>query len=129
MWCRVLFCISFVLFITLLNSSFGDDFTKEDKERLVRIEATLKVFMEQVDRRFEQINTMLVIISTVFGGIVVAIVGFALWDRRTMIERAKNEIMKSLENDSKLTDLINALKEFSNDNPKLAETMRKYRLL
>ncbi len=27
-------------------------FTQEDRERLVRLEATLKVFMQQVDKRF-----------------------------------------------------------------------------
>ena len=31
-------------------------FTQEDRERLVRLEATLKVFMEQVDKRFEQVD-------------------------------------------------------------------------
>ena len=32
-------------------------------ERLVRVEATLKVFMEQVDKRFEQIITFLWILG------------------------------------------------------------------
>ncbi|RUM28698.1 MAG: hypothetical protein DSY32_04065, partial [Aquifex sp.] len=31
-------------------------FTQEDRERLIRLETTLKVFMEQVDKRFEQID-------------------------------------------------------------------------
>lgn len=64
-----------------------------------------------------------------FGGMVVAIIGFALWDRRTMVERARKKAVRSVESDSKLVDVINALKEFSVDNPKLAEVMRKFRLL
>ena len=31
-------------------------FTKEDRDRLIRLEATLKVFMEQVDKRLEQMD-------------------------------------------------------------------------
>ncbi|WP_157627888.1 hypothetical protein [Thermodesulfatator autotrophicus] len=35
-----------------------DGFTQEDCERLVRQETILKVFMEQVDKRFEQVDKL-----------------------------------------------------------------------
>ena len=33
-----------------------DSFTQADRERLVRMEATLTIFMQQVDKRFEQVD-------------------------------------------------------------------------
>jgi TolA-binding protein len=33
-----------------------DGFTQADRERIVRVEATLAVFMQQVDKRFEQVD-------------------------------------------------------------------------
>ena len=32
-------------------------FTQEDRERLIRLEATLKTFMEQVDKRFSDLRS------------------------------------------------------------------------
>jgi chaperonin cofactor prefoldin len=37
-------------------ASAEDNFTQADRERLVRMEATLTVFMQQVDKRFEQVD-------------------------------------------------------------------------
>ncbi len=44
----------FLLASAGLSKSAG--FTQEDRERLIRLEATLKTFMEQVDKRFEQMD-------------------------------------------------------------------------
>ena len=40
-------------------ASAEDNFTQADRERLVRMEATLTVFMQQVDKRFEQVDKRL----------------------------------------------------------------------
>ena len=47
-----------VLFLFFPVSSFAQEpgFTREDRERLIRLEATLKVFMEQVDKRFLELR-------------------------------------------------------------------------
>jgi len=34
----------------------GPGFTQEDRDRLIRLETTLQVFMHQVDKRFEQVD-------------------------------------------------------------------------
>ena len=43
---------------TLINLSFPKEigFTQEDRERLIRLETTLKVFMEQTNKRFEELR-------------------------------------------------------------------------
>ena len=47
-----------LVFLLLLSFSFakGTGFTQEDRERLIRLEATLRTFMEQVDKRLEQVD-------------------------------------------------------------------------
>jgi len=47
-----------VILFLLLGLGFSKEtgFTQEDRERLIRLETTLKVFMKQVDKRFEQVD-------------------------------------------------------------------------
>jgi predicted PurR-regulated permease PerM len=95
-------------------ASAEDNFTQADRERLVRMEATQTVFMqqvdkrfdelrsdmnarfeqvdkrfEQVDKRFEQMTNMFYTLSAIFTSLFVAVFGFAWWDRRTMLTSAK----------------------------------------
>ncbi|SFM92561.1 hypothetical protein SAMN05660836_01965, partial [Thermodesulforhabdus norvegica] len=47
------------IFLTFLFSTAfagNEGFTQEDRERLIRLETTLQVFMEQVDKRFQQVD-------------------------------------------------------------------------
>ena len=63
-------------------------FTQADRERMVRIETMLQMFMESTNQRFEQVNqrfaerlSFLQIIMGIFTVIMVAAIGFAFWDR------------------------------------------------
>ena len=136
-------------------------FTQEDRDRLIRLEATLQTFMQQVDKRFEQVDkrfeqvdkrfeqmdkriddlredmnkrfeqmmTFLWILAGIFTALVAAVIGFAYWDRRTIIRRAKEEAMEEMKKEGLLRSIIQVLKEMAPDNPKLAESLRKYNLL
>ena len=73
-------------------------FTQADRERLVRLEAILETFMkatdkrfEQVDKRFEQMMNFMWILASIFAAMTVANIGFAYWDRRTIIRKAVDE--------------------------------------
>ncbi|WP_210534629.1 hypothetical protein [Thermosulfurimonas marina] len=103
---RRLWVLFFLLWYGFAVSALagGEGFTREDRERLLRLEATLRVFMEQVDKRFEQVNqqfeqlfTFLWIITGIFTALVVAVIGFAYWDRRTIIRRAREEAVEEVE--------------------------------
>ena len=52
------FFLFFLLILTFFHTGFakGTGFTEEDRERLIRLEATLQTFMKQVDKRFEQVD-------------------------------------------------------------------------
>lgn len=162
-----------LLILVFFSTSFCNErgFTQEDRERLIKVESTLKVFMEQVDRRFEQIdkriselredmnkrfeqvdkrfeqidkrfeqinnelNRLVNIMVGIFAGqiaLVVAVIGFAWWDRRTIIRKAKEETFEDMEKElkpEKFKKLINVLREKAKTDKELEALLRKYGLL
>ena len=95
-------------------------FTQEDRERIdrrfdqvekhmVRIETTLQMFMESTNQRFEQVNqrfaeqlSFLQIITGIFTVIMVAAIGFAFWDRRTVLAKSKEVALEALAKDEEI---------------------------
>ncbi|NPA12558.1 MAG: hypothetical protein GXO45_01080 [Aquificae bacterium] len=91
---------------------------------------------EQIDKRFEEVNkrfedmfTFLWIITGIFTTLTLGVIGFAFWDRRTIIRKAKEETIETLEREGKLRNLIEALRELAKEDKKLAEVLRQYNLL
>jgi uncharacterized membrane protein len=121
--------------------------TQEDRERLIRLEVTMKEFKESVDKRFEQVDkrftelredmnnrfdqmmNFLWILVTIFAAIMAANIGFAYWDRRTIIKKSTDEAISRIEKEGKLTDLIKALRELASKDQNLADILRKFHLL
>ncbi len=79
---------------------------REIVERLTRLEEGQKAILREMDKRFESmdkrfesmenrfdqlINIMIAIISA-FAGIVMVTIGFAIWDRRTMIRPFETKV-------------------------------------
>lgn len=114
-------------------------FTQEDRDRLIRLETKLEEIdkrFEQIDKRFEQIDkrfddlkTFLWMITGIFTTIMVANIGFAYWDRRTIIKKAKEETIAEIEKEGKIRDMINALRELSKTDDKIAEVLKRFNLL
>lgn len=145
--------------ISIATYAEGKDvpFTLEDRERLIRLEVTLKEFKEAVDKRFEQIDrrfeqvdkrfeqvdkrfedmnkrfediiAFMSIITGIFTAIMIANIGFAYWDRRTIIRKAKMESVEEIEKSGKLKDIIYALRDLAKKNPDVAEILQKFHLL
>jgi hypothetical protein len=154
-----------ILFVGFVGVSSGQGFEQEDRERLIRLEATLQVFMqqtdkrfaelredmnkrfeemredtnkrfEQVDKRFEQIDkridqliTFLWILAGIFTALVVAVIAFAYWDRRTIIRRAKEEALKEMEEASRWKTILEALRQVAIKDSNVAEALRRFNLL
>ena len=112
-------------------------FTLQDRDRLIRLEATLKEFKDSVDKRFEQLFTFLWIISGIFTALTVFTIGFAIWDRRTMIrpfEAKTKELEEKIEemdemDERGLKSLINSLREIAKADSRVAEALKKFNLL
>ena len=109
-------------------------FTLQDRDRLIRLEATLKEFKDSVDKRFEQLFPFLWIISGIFTALTVFTIGFAIWDRRTMIrpfEAKTKELEEKIEemDEKGLKSLINSLREIAKADSRVAEALKKFNLL
>ena len=178
--------VKFIVPILVLTASLGFSLTPSEERQLLRdiaeIKATLKTFMEQVDKRFEQrdkritelredmnerfrqidkrfeqvdrrfeelredinkrfelinreLDRLVNIMVGVFAGqiaLVVAVIGFAWWDRRTIIRKAKEETFEEMEKElkpEKFKKLLNILRERANTDKELAEILKRYGLL
>jgi len=128
---------------------------------IAEIKATLKTFMEQtdkritelredtnkrfqelredmnkrfelMDKRFEQLYTFLWIITGIFTTLTASVIAFAIWDRRTMIKRAKDETFEEMEKElkpEKFKRLLNALRDKAKTDKELEAILKKYGLL
>jgi len=131
-----------IISFTFLSASAllaQDGFTQKDRELLIELKVKMgeidKRFeqidkrFEQIDKRFEQMMDFLKILSAIFTSLVIAVIGFAYWDRRTIIKKAKEETIAEIEKEGRLRDLIMALRELAKRQPELAELLKQFRLL
>lgn len=116
-------------------------YTLEDRERLIRIETRLDAMekrfeqrfeqiekrFEQIDKRFDQLVTLFLGIVGAFAGVVAVTIGFAIWDRRTMI-RPFEARMRSLE-EEKVDRLIRSLRDLAQVDKNVADALRRHNLL
>ena len=104
-------------------------FTLQDRDRLIQIEEKLNSqqkeiasLRETMDDKFEamddKLDKLYTLIYFILGG-VFGLIGLIMWDRRFYIKPVKEDI----------AELQNALKEYSKEQPKLAEILRSHGLL
>jgi hypothetical protein len=147
-----------IVFVGCVGVSSGQGFEQEDRERLIRLEATLQVFMQQTDKRFaelredmnkrfeemrqdtnkrfeqidkriDQLITFLWILAGIFTALVVAVIAFAYWDRRTIIRRAKEEALKEMEEAGRWKTILEALRQVAIKDSNVAEALKRFNLL
>jgi len=129
-------------------------FRHEDRERLIRLEVMLQEFkesvnerfevlrddmnkrfeqidkrFEQVDKRFEQMFNFLWIITGIFTTLTLGVIGFAYWDRRTIIKKAKEETISEIERQGLSVNLLKVLRELAKEDNKVADVLRQFHLL
>ncbi len=113
---------------TELRMDMNKRFEQVDK-RFFELRMDINKRFEQVDKRFEQMMKFLWIISGIFTTLTATVIGFAYWDRRTIIRRAKEEAIEEIEKEGRLRDLIRALRKLSEEDRRLAEVLRSFGLL
>jgi len=135
---RISFLVILIVIVSTGGSALGmDGFTQKDRELLI----TLKVKVEEIDKRFEQIDkrfeqvdkrfdqmmTFLWMIVGIFTTLTASTIVFALWDRRSMIRPFESKI-KELE-EGKIEKVISALRYLAETDSKVAEVLRRFHLL
>jgi len=87
---------------------------------------------DDMNKRFDQLYTFLWIITGIFTAVMVGTLGFAYWDRRTIMAEAKRQTLEELERDvkpEKLRKLLNVAREYAKENEKFKEILKKEGLL
>ncbi len=145
------FLLLFCLFLVPLSVQAGNtSFTQQDRELLIRLNERLnqvnKRFeqiekrFEQIDKRFEQVDKrfgtmqdLMIAIIGAFAAVVAVTIGFAIWDRRTMIrpfEREVREINDSILQDRKrLETMIEVLRRKAATDQELASILKNFSLM
>ena len=131
-------------------------FTQADRDRIIqtqtelvglrnemnaRFESVDKRF-ESVDKRFEdfnkrldQVNTFIGWMIALFAAITASTIGFAIWDRRTMIRPFETKVLLmdaailELRSETKASKIMIALRELAKTDSKLAEILKNNNLL
>jgi uncharacterized coiled-coil DUF342 family protein len=113
---------------------------REIVERLARLEEgqkttneSIKQLREDMNKQFDRIDSQLDRLAAIFTALVVFTLGFAIWDRRTMVRPFEDKVKRIeediAENRNKLHALIDALKSLSKTDEKVAEILKKFNLL
>jgi exonuclease VII large subunit len=107
---------------------------------------------EDMNNRFEQMMNTLQLIAGIFTVLTLGVIGFAYWDRRTIIRKAKEETLETLageaapkeqatidravaqavqeiKKDQRLPDLLSALRKLAATDPPLANVLKEFHLL
>ena len=88
---------------------------------------------EDMDKQFARQFRLTLALLGAFSALVAAIIGFALWDRRTMLrplERTVTDLSEDLSsNRRRLEALLDALRALGQRNPEVARVLKQFNLL
>lgn len=88
---------------------------------------------DRIDAQFDRLVNIMVAIVLAFAGIVAATITFAIWDRRTMIRPFESQIRQveaeMAGNRQRLHALLEALRAVSQQDPQVAEVLKRFNLL
>ncbi len=149
------------VFVPLLLVCFSFAFTPQEERQIVKDIAEIKATLEQLNKRIEDTNkriedtnkriedtnkriedtnkriddlmNFLWMLAGIFSAITAVTIGFALWDRRTMIrpfeDKVKSMEKDMLENKEKVQKLIETLRELAKEDEKVARLLKYMNLM
>jgi DNA repair exonuclease SbcCD ATPase subunit len=134
-----------------MEKRFESRFEEVDK-RLESLEKRFEARFAEIDKRFESIEKRFESLerqidrqSFIFVTLIVAILAFAFWDRRTIIRKAKEETLEEIEKridselqkvieigverDQKVEKVIQVFRELARKDEEVARVLREWNLL
>ena len=113
-----------------MNKRF-EELREDMNKRFEQVDRRFEEMRDDMNKRFEQLYTFLWIITGIFTTLTLGVIGFAYWDRRTIIRKAKEESVEevgrrfSLE---QIKKLIEVLRELAREDEKVARVLRQFGL-
>jgi hypothetical protein len=104
-------------------------YTLADRDRAIRTEVKMEALESKMDTKFEAVNARIDYIFWLMGVLVALILfnlGYTIWDRRTALKPALDKADSA---NYKSTNLINALREYAQKHPDLANILKTHGLL
>ena len=104
-------------------------YTLADRDRAIRLEAKMEALESKMDVKFETVNARIDYLFWLQGvilALILFILGYTIWDRRTALQPALD---KSTEAEIKSSNLIRVLREYSKKHADLAEILRSHGIL
>ena len=111
-----------------MNKRF-EELRADTNKRFEQVNKRFEELRADMNKRFEEQLFFMKVLAAIFTSLVVAVIAFAWWDRRTIIRKAQEETVAYLEREGKLRSLIEALRELAKADKRLAEILRHYGLL
>ena len=123
---------------------------REDmNKRFEQVDKRFVELREDMNKRFEQLMNTLQLIAGIFTALTLGVIGFAYWDRRAIIRKAKQETLETLageaapkeeaiidravaqavqeiKKDHRLQNLITALRKLAATDPPLAKLLKEF---
>ncbi|MDH7553949.1 MAG: hypothetical protein QHH74_09850 [Spirochaetota bacterium] len=137
--------ILLILIIFFAGSTYAKDvpYTLDDRDRIIRVEVKINEMdkrfeqidkrfeqidkrFEQIDKRFDQIITFLWILTAIFIAITSATLGFAFWDRKTVLKPIEEKVTS---NEKKIDSALAAFRKLATVDKKVYAILKEFNLL
>ena len=99
------------------------------EQRFEQMDKRFEQMDKHFEKRFEQLNHFLAIIASIITALVIAVIGFAYWDRRTIIRKAREDTIEYIERNNIPNRLYEILRELAKEEPKVAKVLKQFHLL
>ncbi|HOJ28178.1 MAG TPA: hypothetical protein PL059_03825, partial [Spirochaetota bacterium] len=129
--------ILLILIIFFAGSTYAKDvpYTLDDRDRIIRVEVKINEMdkrfeqidkrFEQIDKRFDQIITFLWILTAIFITITSATLGFAFWDRKTVLKPIEEKVIS---NEKKIDSALAAFRKLATVDKKVYAILKEFNL-
>ena len=109
-----------------------EDLNRQNEQLRTDIGQQMQQLREEMTGQFAQQFHLTLALLAAFSTLVAAILGFALWDRRTMLrpfERSVRSLEEDIGNNRRRLDaLVEALRALGQHNPEVAGVLRQFHL-
>ena len=106
---------------------------RANAEAINQLRADMNVQFDRMEAQFGRVVNLMLGIVGAFTALVATTIGFAIWDRRTMIrpfESKARDLEEQLsQNRQRLHALLEALRALGQSDDKVAEVLRRFNLL